>query len=155
MKLVDKNGFPSSIGPKGVRVLVTPHDSLSGSVSSPRGGKKNASGAKKDLSKKATHNPEIAMPKFSLDSKIQGELQRDGDGASSGKSPGRAEKERAARVAREGVPLVVRAEASDLDIASVSAAVRWWASVRPALPALFLCALAKQRTFEVRQNKGL
>lgn len=106
--------------------MVTPQDSLSDGVgvSSPRGGKKSAA-AKKDLSKKATHNPEITMPKFSLDSKIQGDQRGGGGGGggggSSSKAADRAEKERAERVATEGVPLVVRAEASDLDIAGVSA----------------------------------
>ena len=131
VKLVDKNGFPSSIGPRGVRVMVTPQGAIAATgVSSPRGGRKNsaaaaAAAAKKDLSKKATHNPEITMPKFLLDLRIQGpaqaNLQRSGGGgAGSSKAVDRAEQERAARVAKSGVALFVRADASDLDIAGVS-----------------------------------
>lgn len=132
IKLVDKGGYPASIGPKGVRLVVTPRDSLPGG-GSPRGGggKKNAAAAaaakKKDLSKKATHAPELKMPKFSLDLKLQGESQPSpagstagGGGSASAKAAEKAEKERAARVAREGVALVVRAEASDLQVTEVS-----------------------------------
>ena len=131
---MDKNGFPSSIGPRGVRIMVTPFDPLAdgaNGVTSPR--KKNSSAAKKDLCKKATHNPQITMPKFSLDLKIQGDLQRSGGGGSASKATERAEQERAARIAREGVALQVRAEASDLDIAGVSVGSLACAGVRAAV----------------------
>lgn len=132
MQLVDKNGFASSIGPRGVRVMVTPQDALSGGsgVTTPRGGKKNSSAAKKYLSKKATHNPEITMPKFSLDLKIQGPPQRNGGDGSTSRAD-KAEQERAARIAKEGVALVVRAEASDLDIAGVSSVLSAASAARP------------------------
>ncbi len=135
IRLEDKSGFPASIGPKGARLVVTPRDSLPGGVGSPRGGggKKNAAAAaaaaaaKRDLSKKATHAPELKMPKFSLDLKLQGESQHSPVGATAGggssasaKAVGKAEKERAARIAREGVALVVRAEASGIKVEEVS-----------------------------------
>jgi len=132
IRLVDKSGFPASIGPKGVRLLVTPRHSLPGGVGSPpsRGGsgKKNTAAAKRDLSKKATHAPELKIPKFSLDLKLQGESQPSpagatagGGGSASGNAAGKAdtEKEKAARTAREGVALVVRAEASDVKVEEV------------------------------------
>ncbi|CAN0571268.1 unnamed protein product, partial [Ectocarpus sp. 12 AP-2014] len=122
VQLVDKNGFDAHIGPKGVRLLVTPRDALlseggggivSGGLGSPRGRRNsssssNSSSGKKDLSKRATHEPQITMPKFSLDQKVLG-----GDEQAFGKtskSAERAERERAARVAKEGVALLVRAE---------------------------------------------
>lgn len=118
-----------------MRLVVTPRDPLPGGVGSPRvgGGKKNAAAAaaaaaaKRDLSKKATHAPELKMPKFSLDLKLQGESQPSPAGATTGgggsasvKAAGKAEKERAARIAREGVAVVVRAEASDVKVEEVS-----------------------------------
>lgn len=115
VQLVDRNGFPAHVDPKGVKVMVTPRGSLpggagggGGAVHSPRGGKKNA--AKKDLSKRATHDPQLTMPRFVLDQKLAGEQQQ----------AGKSEKERLARIAKEGVALVVHAEGSGLDIAAVS-----------------------------------
>lgn len=123
IKLVDSKGFPASIGKGGVRITVTPREWMSGGGSPSRGGKKSS---KKDLSKQSTRDPETTMPKFCLDLKIQGDQ---GGGAAVGggssstvKSAAQAKKaaDRAARLASEGVPLVVRAEATDTDIAGVS-----------------------------------
>eukprot|EP00903_Cladosiphon_okamuranus_P018047 g16608.t1 len=142
VQLVDKNGFPSNIGPRGVRVVVTPHNALSGGagVTTPRGSKRNSSAAKKDLSKKATHNPEITMPKFSLDLKIQGDPQRNsGGGARAISAAEKAEQERAARTAKEGVAIVVRAEASDVDIAG--ATIYWTRQRTSAVVKVNLAAL--------------
>eukprot|EP00752_Nemacystus_decipiens_P004173 g3816.t1 len=150
VKLVDKNGFPSSIGPRGVRIMVTPQGTLAeAGGSSPRGSKRNSAAAKKDLSKKATHNPETTMPKFSLDLKIQGQGQGDprrsgggGGGGSSNSSSSReadrAEQERAANE-KAGVALVVRAEASDVDIAGAS--IYWTRKRTSAVTKVNLAAL--------------
>lgn len=127
IKLVDSKGYPANIGRGGVRVTVTPQEWMSGGGPSapPRGGKKST---KKDLSKQATRDPEITMPKFSLDLKIQGDQgasSLSGGAASANTVKGsqaRKVAERAARIAKEGVALVVRAEATDLDIAGVSRA---------------------------------
>lgn len=129
IKLVDSKGYPASIGKGGVRITVTPREWLSGggAGSSPRGGKKNT---KKDLSKQSTRDPEMTMPKFSLDLKIQREQGGEagaavGGGSSStvkGAAQAKKAAERAARLASEGVPLVVRAEATDTDITGVSRA---------------------------------
>ncbi|CAM9825307.1 unnamed protein product [Scytosiphon promiscuus] len=134
--LVDKNGFPAHIDPKGVKVMVTPRDALTGGpgggVHSPRGGKKNAS-AKKDLSKRATHQPLVILPKFTLDQKLAGQRQA-----------GRSEEERLATIAEEGVPLVVRAEGSGLEIAG--AMIYWIRQRTAAVTKVNLAAIAPSTT---------
>ncbi|CAM9532999.1 unnamed protein product [Hapterophycus canaliculatus] len=137
VRLVDKNGFPAHVDPKGVKVMVTPRDWLpgggagGGGVHSPRGGKKNAAG-KKDVSKRATHEPQLTMPGFTLDQKLaEGQQQQQG---------GRLEKERLERIAKEGVALVVRAEASGLGIAA--ATIFWTRQRTCAVTKVNLAALA-------------
>ncbi|CAN0389337.1 unnamed protein product, partial [Ectocarpus fasciculatus] len=136
----------------GAKLLVTPRDSLpskgggrgtgsgSGGLGSPRGGRKNASSRSspssvKDLSRRATHGPQMIMPRFSLDQKVLG-----GDEQASGKFGTQAERERAARIGKEGVVLLVRAEVADLQIAR--ATIYWTRQRTCAVTKVNLAALS-------------
>ena len=141
VSLVDSNGNDATLPTRGVKIIVGTRDDgtspgSSSSLNTPSrggGGRKNsaaataaaaaAAAAKKDLSKRATHDPVVVMPRFVLDSKLQDSSSSRGAGSPPGVSPsgrGAAQRaaaavaaaaaERATKIAEEGLELVVRVE---------------------------------------------
>lgn len=101
--LVDAGGNKASLPTRGAKITVKPRDPPYSHKKSP---------GKKNLAKRATHDPSLVMPHFVLDLKLQ-ESPRSpqlvGDSARA------AAAERAATVAKEGVALSVGAEGQGLE----------------------------------------